>query len=125
MIVRRIVHALGLPSAFGARVVAASARLAWDVLTPGSASVPAFVRVPLRCRSELEVTAIANMVTLTPGTVTVAIRMDPPTLWVYGMYASDEAELREGVRAMEDRLLAVTRADGAPARPGNGEGRRR
>ncbi|WP_150239478.1 Na+/H+ antiporter subunit E [Nocardiopsis quinghaiensis] len=123
---RRGAGILWFPFFYGFQVVTSSARLGWDILTPGSASTPAFVEVPLRCRTDLEITAVANMVSLTAGTVTVAVRKDPPTLWVHGMYAKDDQGLRDHVHTMEDRLLGVTRAGGAPARrpvPGKGGAR--
>ncbi|WP_285730527.1 Na+/H+ antiporter subunit E [Nocardiopsis sp. ATB16-24] len=116
---------LWFPFAYAGHVVSASVRMSWDVLTPGSASTPAFVEVPLRCRTAFEVTTIANMVSLAPGSVTVATRMDPPTLWVHGMYAPTDEAFRDTVYAMEDRLLGVTRRKGPPPRPDVGEGETR
>ena len=105
------------PFFYGSRVVTSTLRVAWDVLTPGSASVPALIEVPLRCRTDLEITAVANMVSLTPGTVTVATRTDPPTLWVHGMYTADERAFLDDIHQMEDYLLGLTRAGRTKAAP--------
>ncbi|MEU3017200.1 MULTISPECIES: Na+/H+ antiporter subunit E [unclassified Nocardiopsis] len=109
---RRALRLVWFPFFYGARVVTATWQVARDVLTPGSASVPAVLEVPLRCRTDLEITAVANMVSLTPGTVTVATRTDPPTLWVHGMFTADEPAFFDDIRQMEDYLLSLTRADG-------------
>lgn len=121
----RVLRTLWLPFAYTGYVVGSSIRVSWDILTPGSASTPAFVEVPLRCRTAFEVTTIANMVSFAPGSVTVATRMDPPTLWVHGMYAPTDEAFRDTVYAMEDRLLGVTRSQGPPPRPDVGEGQAR
>ena len=43
----RVLRALWLPFAYTGYVVGSSIRVSWDILTPGSASTPAFVEVPL------------------------------------------------------------------------------
>ncbi|MFD6098403.1 Na+/H+ antiporter subunit E [Nocardiopsis flavescens] len=118
---RRALRITWFPFFYGARVVASSFQVARDVLTPGSAASPAFIEVPLQARTELEITAIANMVTLTPGTVTVAVRTEPPTLWVHGLYTADEHAFFADIHRMEDYLLGITRRGGAPARTADGE----
>ncbi|ASU58268.1 Na+/H+ antiporter subunit E [Nocardiopsis dassonvillei] len=107
---RRTLRIAWFPFFYGSRVVTSTLQVAWDILTPGSASVPALIEVPLRCRTDLEITAVANMVSLTPGTVTVATRTDPPTLWVHGMYTADERAFLDDIHQMEDYLLGLTRA---------------
>lgn len=104
---------LWFPFYAGAEITKTSFQVMWDIVTPGSSSTPAFVEVPIRCRTDFEVTMLANLISLTPGTVTVAVRHDPPTLWVHGLYVKDHDSFREDVSAMEDRILAVTRPSGA------------
>ncbi|GAB3494959.1 Na+/H+ antiporter subunit E [Nocardiopsis coralliicola] len=114
---RRIGRALAFPAYYAWQVLASSAAVAADVCTPGSRAAPAFVEVPSRCQTPLELTAFANMVSLTPGTVTVATRSAPATLWVHGLYVTDRAAFLAELSAMEDRLLGATRTGGAPAGP--------
>ncbi|MFD3686529.1 Na+/H+ antiporter subunit E [Nocardiopsis sp. NPDC058631] len=120
-LLRRAARIAWFPFFYGARVVASSLQVARDILTPGSSATPAFLRVPLRCRTDMEVTAIANMVSLTPGTVTVATRLDPPTLWVHGLYTADEQAFHDDIRQMEDYLLAITRPRSTHPRTAAGE----
>ncbi|MBR8743885.1 Na+/H+ antiporter subunit E [Nocardiopsis sp. MG754419] len=104
---------LWFPFYAGGEIIKTSLQVMRDIITPGSSSTPAFVEVPIRCRTDFEVTMLANLISLTPGTVTVAVRHDPSTLWVHGLYVEDHASFREEIHAMEDRILAVTR----PPRP--------
>ncbi|MFC9089780.1 Na+/H+ antiporter subunit E [Nocardiopsis dassonvillei] len=120
---RRALRTAWFPFFYGSRVVTSTLRVAWDILTPGSASVPALIEVPLRCRTDLEITAVANMVSLTPGTVTVATRTDPPALWVHGMYTADEQAFLDDIHQMEDYLLSLTRAGRTKAAPRGEEAR--
>lgn len=100
---------LWFPFYAGGEIVKTSFQVMWDIVTPGSSSTPAFVEVPVRCRTDFEVTMLANLISLTPGTVTVAVRNEPCTLWVHGLYVEDHDSFREDIHTMEDRVLAVTR----------------
>ena len=105
---------LWFPFYAGGEIVKSSFRVMWDIMTPGSASDPAFVEVSIRCRTDFETTLLANLISLTPGTVTVAVRHEPSTLWVHGLYVEDRESFQGDIRAMEDRILAVTRRKGSP-----------
>lgn len=96
-------------------IVKANVAVAADILTPGSRMSAGFIEVPLRCRTSFEIMMLANMITLTPGTVTVAIDATSPTLWCHSLYITTPEDFRADVYAMEERLLAATRLDGAPA----------
>lgn len=122
--VRWLGRMLWFPVAFGWAVVKANVLLGGDIVTPKSWISGGFVEVPLRCRTDTEISMLANMVTLTPGTSTVAVRRATPTLWVQGLYLKDPADLRRDVYALEDMLLGVSRVDGAPSmRPALGSWR--
>jgi multicomponent Na+:H+ antiporter subunit E len=90
-------------------LVKANAQVVWDVVTPTSHLAPGIAAVPLRSRSDLEVTLIANLVTLTPGTLTLAVRRDPPVLYVHGMYAGDREQFCREIATMEARMLGAVR----------------
>ncbi|KGM13876.1 Na+/H+ antiporter subunit E [Cellulomonas bogoriensis] len=105
---------LAFPFSFAYEVVKANLVLAGDILTPGSRINAGFVELPLRCRTDMEITTIANFITLTPGTVTVAVRKDPATLWVHGMYIDDVEEFRAELYAMEATVIGVLRKDPDP-----------
>ena len=93
-------------------MVSATGEVAWDAVTPGSALQPGVVELRLRCRTPVEITTLANLITLTPGTLTLAVHHDPPTLYVHGMYAPDADEFRGRLRAMETRVLHALRREG-------------
>lgn len=98
-------------------LVGGSLRVSRDILFPGDSITPAFVEVPLRCRNDFEISLMSNLVSLTPGTITVATRHDPATVWVHAMYAADHRSVLGHVHNMEDHVLRATRPDGVPLRP--------
>ncbi|MBK7722929.1 MAG: Na+/H+ antiporter subunit E [Austwickia sp.] len=109
----RLGYALAYLAFIVAEVVAGSLRVAAAALGIGPASTPSIVEVPLSCRTDLEITAMASSITITPGTLvlgTAAASDDaPPTLFVHSMFGRDRQEVLAGLADMERRLLRVTR----------------
>lgn len=55
---------------------------------------------------------MSNVITLTPGTLTLAVESTPPTLYIHCMYARDRERALESLRKFESVLLGATRIDG-------------
>ncbi|MBB4929450.1 multicomponent Na+:H+ antiporter subunit E [Lipingzhangella halophila] len=115
--VRWLGRLAGFALYFGWELVLANATVAWEVATPGSALAPGITEVPLRCRTDLEIVTMSNLITLTPGTLTLAIRRDPPTLYVHASHAGDPDSFRETLDELECRILDVLRFEGRPDEP--------
>jgi multicomponent Na+:H+ antiporter subunit E len=92
-------------------LVVSSVRVAHDVLTPTFHMRPAIVRVPLEPASDLELLATANLVSLTPGTLSLDITPDRRTLIVHVMYAdADRQATRQAIkREIEQPVLRLFR----------------
>jgi multicomponent Na+:H+ antiporter subunit E len=104
-------------------VLAGAWRVTRSVVSPGAASSPGIVEFPLRCRTDLQITALSASITITPGTLVLgtaeAREGTPPTLFVHALFAPDRESVLADLRDMETRLL---RAAGAPAESGPSRG---
>lgn len=82
---RRAGQALTLFVVFLYELIASALRVAKVVLTPDLASAlrPAIIAVPLTVRSDIEITLLANLITLTPGTLSVDVSADHDILYVH------------------------------------------
>lgn len=109
--VRQAGRLLQFAAYFARELCVANAQVVWDVLTPRSRLQPGIAALRLRTRTDAEVTLIANLVTLTPGTLTLAIARDPDVLYVHGMYAGDPDAFRAQLARMETRMLRAVRLD--------------
>lgn len=91
-------------------LVVSSLRVAWDVVTPMQRSKPALVAVPLDACSDSEVTVLANLVSLTPGSLSVDISADRSHLLVHAMFVDDPDVFKQEVKSgMEKRVLEAMR----------------
>jgi multicomponent Na+:H+ antiporter subunit E len=105
--------ALVLAVAFFRDLVISSLQVARAVLAPRDISQPRFVTVPLlKARTGLEITMVANYITLTPGTLTVDVSPDRSTLLVHSLLAGETGdEVRADIQhGIERRVTRVTRA---------------
>jgi multicomponent Na+:H+ antiporter subunit E len=108
--VRHVRLGIGLALYFVWEQVLSNVRVAYDVLSPRPQISPGVVGVRLDARTDMEITLLANLITLTPGTMSLDVSPDRRVLYVHGMYIGDrdafEREIKEG---FERRVLEVLR----------------
>lgn len=84
-------------------IVIANLIVARLILGPVSALRPAFVELPLQLQSPYAISALASIITLTPGTVSVYLSEDRRTLLVHALDVDDQnalvAEIRQRYEA--------------------------
>mgnify|MGYP002064925054 CR=1 FL=1 len=89
-------------------LVLANLRMAVTVLSPRLAIRPAVVAIPLDIRSNAEITLLANLITLTPGTLVVDIRGDSLFIhWINVTETDPVAATREIAGRFEKYLKVV------------------
>lgn len=91
-------------------LVKANVQVAYDVMTPSFYMKPGIIKIPLTAKSNLEITLLANLITLTPGTLSLDVSDDRKVLYVHAMYVKDkEAFIASIKNGFERRLLEILR----------------
>ncbi len=91
-------------------LIKANIQVAYDVITPTFYMTPGIVRVPLDAKSDFEITLLANLISLTPGTLSLDVSEDKKVLYVHSMYIEDKDEFIQGIKnGFERRLLKLLR----------------
>jgi len=107
---RRARQAAGFAGFFLWELVLANLRVAYDIVTPRHHMRPGIVAVPLDARSDAEICALANLVTLTPGTLSLDVSPDRRVLFIHAMYIDDPEALRRQIKeGFERRVLELLR----------------
>jgi multicomponent Na+:H+ antiporter subunit E len=89
-------------------MVKSNAMIAYDVLTPTHHMKPGVLGIPLDAKTDLEITALANLITMTPGTLSLDVSPDRRTLYVHAMYIHDAEALRRDIKDnLERRVLEL------------------
>jgi multicomponent Na+:H+ antiporter subunit E len=106
----RLLQALRLAAFFIWDLVLSNLNMAYDVLRPRPRLRPGVIAIPLDARSDAEIALLANLVTLTPGSLSLDVSADRQTLYLHAMHVDDPAALQRKVKdGFERRILAVTR----------------
>jgi multicomponent Na+:H+ antiporter subunit E len=91
-------------------LVRANLRVAYDVLTPTHHMQPGIIAVPLEARNEAEITLLANLITMTPGTLSMDVSDDRSVLYVHGMFVEDPAAFAASIKNdFERRVIELLR----------------
>lgn len=107
---RKAAKILSLVGLFLYELMASAVRVAFVVLHPDLKSVlkPAIVAVPLTVKSDAEITLLANLITLTPGTLSVDVSKDRSVLYVHALSMDDaDALIADIANGFEARIKEV------------------
>ncbi|MFK7911907.1 MAG: Na+/H+ antiporter subunit E [Akkermansiaceae bacterium] len=89
-------HLIIFPFFYLMEIVLGALRIAKDVVSPKPDLHPVMLRVPIDLKSDLQRLLLANLVSMTPGTLSVAEENDGGILVVHSLYggADPESELK-------------------------------
>jgi multicomponent Na+:H+ antiporter subunit E len=91
-------------------VVVANIQVAYEVMTPNLYVKPGIIKIPLDVETNVEISLLANLITLTPGTLSIDVSDDKKVLYVHTMYVEDKEKfIREIKDGFEKRILLITR----------------
>ena len=70
---------------------------------------PAILAIPLDVKSDIQLLAFNNLVTMTPGTLSLDISPDRKILYVHAMYVDDIEEVKKEIKtSLENRILEMS-----------------
>ncbi len=74
---------------FHYELLVSSLQVVWDILTPRHRARPAIIDMPLDVKSDAGILLVTNLISLTPGTLSIDVSEDRRTLRVHAMFADD------------------------------------
>jgi multicomponent Na+:H+ antiporter subunit E len=86
-------------------ILKSSIEVALIVIRPKLDIQPGIVAIPLDVRSDLGITLLANLITLTPGTVSLDMSTDRRTLYVHSINIDDPDALRDDIKQNFERRV--------------------
>ncbi len=90
-------------------LIKANMQVAWEVGTPKFHMTPGIIGVPLDVTADWQITLLANLITLTPGTLSLDISEDRKVLYVHSIYIHDrEVFIRDIKNGFEKRIIEIS-----------------
>jgi multicomponent Na+:H+ antiporter subunit E len=108
---RKLPKAINFIIFFLKELVVANLKVAFDILTPHYRMKPTVIALPLSVTTDLEITLLAAIITLTPGTLSIDVRSDKKVLYVHTLYLlhDDAEQLKQSLKyGYERRLMELT-----------------
>lgn len=79
-------------------LVVATGRAAYLVVKPQIDMHPGIIAVPLSLKTDVEITLLANLITLTPGTLTLDVSDDRRVMYVHVMNVDNADKFRREIK---------------------------
>ncbi|MGH8310599.1 MAG: Na+/H+ antiporter subunit E [Steroidobacteraceae bacterium] len=119
MILVRLWYAIRYGFIFAKALTMSTIDVTKAVLRPAMDFRPGFLAVDMECETDLEITLLANSITLTPGTISVHVEREQRKIIIHALNVGDDPEAvrRDVKQTLEANILRFTRPD-APRRSG-------
>lgn len=101
----RMVYWIKLIVLFHYELVVSSIEVLWDVVTPAHRSRPTVLDVPLDVTSDAGILLVTNLISLTPGTLSLEVSEDRRTLRVHAMFGEDPDAVRRSIKTGMERWV--------------------
>lgn len=102
---RKIVQVISFFFFFLSELLIANLRVAYYVIRPSLTMRPGVVAIPLDLKSDAEITLLANLITLTPGSLSLDVSTDRRVLYVHAMYIDDVETFRREIKEGFERRV--------------------
>lgn len=81
-----------------------------DVITPNYNMQPGIIKYEMAAKTDFEITMLANIIALTPGTLVIDISKDKKYIYIHGMYLKDKEKFVKHMKERtEGKLLEILR----------------
>lgn len=108
--IRWFVKVLAFVLYFLKELVVASLTVTLSILSPLSKLRPGVIAVPLDLQTDGQITLLANLITLTPGTLTLDVSTDKKIIFVHAIHVDDPAEFCQSIKnGFEKWILEVSK----------------
>lgn len=106
---RRVIALFKLLFLFLYKLVLSNIDMIKIVLSPKMNIEPGIIAIPTKLRTDWEVTLLANLISLTPGTLTMNFSENGRTLYVHSIHVPDkDAAIEEIRQSFERAIMEVT-----------------
>jgi multicomponent Na+:H+ antiporter subunit E len=102
---KRVTTFASLPAYFLWELIVSSIKVLLVILTPGMPHKSGIIAYELKAKTDAEITLLACLITLTPGTMSLEISKDHRILFIHTMFADDPIELKQSIEQRLEKLV--------------------
>lgn len=103
----RFVRLLSFVFYFLKELILSSLFLAWDILTPKSHLKPGIVEVPIELKRDISLIAFANLISMTPGSLTLDMSQDKSKIYIHVLYLEDKGGFIKKIKGEFEKRIQL------------------
>ncbi len=81
--------------------------IAYEILTPKINTNPGFVWISLKVDSDIGILLFSNLLSMTPGTLSVDVTPDRKKILVHCLYNNADGELVADIEEMQNKIIKL------------------
>ncbi|MBN2349994.1 MAG: Na+/H+ antiporter subunit E [Bacteroidales bacterium] len=89
------------------KVIQSNIYIAYDILTPKMHTNPGYVWVPIRINSKFGLLFLSNLISMTPGTLSIDYSEKKNALLVHYLYDSKEHIVLTDIERIQNKIIAL------------------
>lgn len=106
-IIEKIYHTIALVLFYFYKLITSNVYIAFDILTPRMRINPGFIDVPVFLKSNTGVLMFSNLVSMTPGTLSIDLNDDKTILRVHYLYNSINNSVLDEINQVQKKINKV------------------
>lgn len=91
------------------KLVQSNIVIAYDILTPTMLTNPCLIKIPLVINSNIGLLLFSNLLSMTPGTLSIDITDDKKFIWVHVLYKKSEDEMLAEIMEIQGKIRRLTK----------------
>lgn len=107
-IIRKTYHFIAFMGLYLVKLISANIFIAWDILTPRMRTNPGIIEVEVNLASDFGILLLSNLVSMTPGTLSMDLDRERNKLLVHLLYMDKEEATKKEIDGIMRRIRQIT-----------------
>lgn len=90
------------------KLVQSNIYIAYDILTPKMHTDPCLIKVPLFIKSDIGLLLFSNLLSMTPGTLSIDMTDDKKFLEVHVLYKKNEHKMLAEIQEVQEKINRIS-----------------
>jgi multicomponent Na+:H+ antiporter subunit E len=106
--IKKIYYIIAFIFYYMLKLIQSNIFIAYDILTPKMHTKPAFMEVPLRLKTDMGLLLFSNLLSMTPGTLSMDISRDKKKILVHVLYYSSDELMQKDFDGIQEKIRRIT-----------------